>query len=124
KTFFSSLLDAKKIHGRNHQIIVDIERKALTYSQLIARSFILGKQIAKETEMGEYVGLMLPNMNLSIVTFFAMQAYNRVPAMMNFSTSGANFIAACQVAKIKTIFTARKFIENAKLQKLVEAAEN
>jgi acyl-[acyl-carrier-protein]-phospholipid O-acyltransferase/long-chain-fatty-acid--[acyl-carrier-protein] ligase len=124
KTLFSSLLDAKKIHGKNHKIIVDVQRQELTYKQLIARSFILGKQIAKETSEGEYVGLMLPNMNTSIVTFFAMQSTNRVPAMINFSTGGANFIAACQVAKIKTIFTAKKFIEGAKLQKLVEAAEN
>jgi acyl-[acyl-carrier-protein]-phospholipid O-acyltransferase / long-chain-fatty-acid--[acyl-carrier-protein] ligase len=124
KTLFSSLLDAAKIHGKNHPIIVDVERKELTYKQLITRSFVLGKQIAKETVIGEYVGLMLPNMNTSITTFFAMQSANRVPAMINFSTGGANFIAACQVAQIKTIFTAKKFIEGAKLQKLVEAAEN
>lgn len=124
KTLFTSLLDARKIHGPNHPIIVDIERKPLTYNQLIARSFILGKKIAKETKSGEYVGLMLPNMNSSIITFFAMQAYGRVPAMLNFSVGGANFITACKVAKIKTIFSSRKFIESAKLQKLVEAAEN
>ncbi len=124
KTLFSSLLDAAKIHGKNHEIIVDVERKPLTYKQLIARSFILGNQIAKETSENEYVGLMLPNMNASIVTFFAMHSINRVPAMINFSTGGANFIAACKLAKIKTIFTSKKFIEGAKLQKLVEAAEN
>jgi acyl-[acyl-carrier-protein]-phospholipid O-acyltransferase/long-chain-fatty-acid--[acyl-carrier-protein] ligase len=124
KTLFSSLLDAKKIHGRNHPIIVDAERKTLTYSKLIARCFVLGKEIEKETKAGEYVGLMMPNMNSSIVTFFAIQAFGRVPAMLNFSTGGANFIAACRVAKIQTIFTAKKFIEGAKLQKLIEAAEN
>ena len=124
KTLFSSLLDAAKIHGKNHEIIVDVERKPLTYKKLIARSFILGNQIAKETSENEYVGLMLPNMNASIVTFFAMHSINRVPAMINFSTGGANFIAACKLAKIKTIFTSKKFIEGAKLQKLVEVAEN
>lgn len=124
KPLFSSLLDAKKIHGKNHPIIVDVERKPLTYSQLIARCFILGKKIEKETKVGEYVGLMMPNINSTIVTFFAMQSCGRVPAMLNFSTGGANFIAACKVAKIKTIFTARKFIEGAKLQKLIELAEN
>lgn len=124
KTLFSSLIDAKKIHGKNHKIIVDVQRYELSYNQLIARSFILGKQIAKETKEKEFVGLMLPNVNSAIVTFFAMQAFGRVPAMINFSTGGANFIAACQVAKIKTIFTSRKFIETAKLEKLIEAAES
>lgn len=123
KTLFSSLLDAKKIHGRNHPIIVDATRKTLTYNQLITRGLVLGKEIAKESEVGEYVGLMLPNMNSSIITFFAMQAFGRVPAMINFSTGGANFLAACKVAKIKTIFTSKRFIEGAKLEKLIEIAE-
>ncbi|MCE3254684.1 MAG: AMP-dependent synthetase and ligase [Rickettsiaceae bacterium] len=122
KTLFSSLLDARKIHGRNHQIIVDVERKPLSYNQLITRSFILGKEISKETKEGEYVGLMLPNVNSAIVTFFGMQAFGRVPAMINFSTGGANFIAACKVAKLKAIFTSKKFVEGAKLEKLIQAA--
>ena len=124
KTLFQSLIDAKKIHGGSHQIVVDIERKPITYSQLIARCFVLGKQISKDTSSGEYIGFMLPNMASSIVTLFGMQAYGRVPAMLNYSAGGQSFIAACDVAKIKTIFTARKFIEGAKLQKLIEAAES
>ena len=123
KTLFQSLLDARKIHGGDHQIIVDVERKAVTYSQLIARCLILGKQISKNTKHGEYVGLMLPNMVSSIVTFFAMQAYGRVPAMLNFSTGGQNFISACNVAKIKIIYTSKRFIDGAKLHRLVELAE-
>ncbi|MDB2550901.1 1-acyl-sn-glycerol-3-phosphate acyltransferase, partial [Rickettsiales bacterium] len=46
KTLFESLLDAKSIYGSNHEIAIDIDRKAITYDQLITRSFILGKQIA------------------------------------------------------------------------------
>jgi len=123
KTLFESLLNARNIHGSNHKIIVDVERKPVSYNQLITRSFVLGEKIAKHTKSGEYVGLMLPNMNSSIITFFAMQAYGRVPAMINFSTGGANFIAACQVAQIKNIYTSRKFIETAKLQHLIQLAE-
>ncbi len=123
KTLFQSLLDAQKIHGSKHQIIVDIERKPLTYSKLITRCFILGEQIAEETKHGEYVGFMLPNMVSSIVTFFAMQAFGRVPAMLNFSTGGKNFIAACKVAELKIIYTSKRFIDSAKLQHLVLAAE-
>jgi acyl-[acyl-carrier-protein]-phospholipid O-acyltransferase/long-chain-fatty-acid--[acyl-carrier-protein] ligase len=123
KTLFESLLDARKIHGGDHQIIVDIERKAVTYNQLIARCFILGEQISKNTKSGEYVGFLLPNMVSSIVTFFALQAFGRVPAMLNFSTGGQNFIAACHVAKIKTIYTSKRFIDGAKLHHLVELAQ-
>lgn len=123
KTLFESLLDARKIHGGKHAIVVDVERKNVNYNQLISRSFILGKEIAKHTKEGQYVGFMLPNMAASIVTFFAMQAYNRVPAMLNFSTGGQNFIAACKVAKIESIYTSKKFIEGAKLHDLVALVE-
>lgn len=123
KTLFESLLDASKIHGRRHDIITDVERKSLNYGQLITKCFILGKQIEKQTSNGQYVGFMLPNMVTSIVTFFAIQAYNRVPAMLNFSAGSKNFIAVCDVAKIKVIYSSKKFIESAKLQDLVKLAE-
>jgi acyl-[acyl-carrier-protein]-phospholipid O-acyltransferase/long-chain-fatty-acid--[acyl-carrier-protein] ligase len=123
KTLFESLLDARKIHGGNHSIIVDATRKAVTYNQLVARCLILGKKISQDTKHGEYVGFMLPNMVSSIVTFFAMQAFGRVPAMLNFSTGGQNFIAACNVAKIKTIYTSKRFVDGAKLSHLTELAE-
>lgn len=123
KTLFRSLLEARKIHSTDHQIAVDIERKPITYGQLIMRSFILGKQIAQGTKPSEYVGFALPNMVSSIVTFFALQAYGRVPAMLNFSSGAQNFIAACKVARLKTIYTSKRFIEGAKLQHLVELAK-
>jgi acyl-[acyl-carrier-protein]-phospholipid O-acyltransferase/long-chain-fatty-acid--[acyl-carrier-protein] ligase len=123
KTLFESLLNAREIHGGNHPIIVDVERKPVTYNQLIARCFILGKEISKNTEEGEYVGFMLPNMASSIVTFFALQAYGRVPAMLNFSTGGQNFIAALKIAKIKTTYTSKRFIDGAKLHHLTTLAE-
>lgn len=123
KTLFESLLDARKIHGGNHSIIVDVERKAITYNQLVTRCLILGKQISKDTKYCEYVGFMLPNMVSSIVTFFAMQAFGRVPAMLNFSTGGQNFIAACNLAKIRTIYTSKRFVDGAKLSHLIELAE-
>ena len=123
KTLFESLLDARKIHGGNHSIIVDVERKAVNYNQLIARCLILGKKISQDTKHGEYIGFMLPNMVSSIVTFFAMQAFGRVPAMLNFSAGGQNFIVSCNVAKIRTIYTSKRFINGAKLSFLIELAE-
>ncbi|MGY0398861.1 MAG: AMP-binding protein [Ostreibacterium sp.] len=123
KTLFEALLEAKSIHGGNHQIVVDIDRKPITYNQLIVQSLILGEQIAKETDKGEYVGLLLPNMVPSIVAFFAVQAYGRVAAMLNFSTGSSSVISACKTAKIKTIYSSKRFIDNGNLQALVTEIE-
>ncbi len=121
KTLFQSLLDARAIHGGKHEIIIDAERKPLDYRQLVTRSFVLGKAIAADTEEGEYVGVLLPNMVGTIAVFFALQAYGRVPAMLNFSTGVKNIISACTTARIKTVYTSRRFIEAGKLEELVEA---
>jgi acyl-[acyl-carrier-protein]-phospholipid O-acyltransferase/long-chain-fatty-acid--[acyl-carrier-protein] ligase len=59
----------------------------------------------------------------TIVTFFALHAYGRVPAMLNFSVGKRNILSACETAKIKTVFTSRKFIETASMEDTVQAIE-
>ena len=49
-----------------------------------------------------------------------MQAYCRIPAMLNHSTGIANTLIACQTANIKTIYTSRKFIDVAKLNEMID----
>ncbi len=125
QTIFSSILDQKHIHGRKHQVAEDPKRDPINYGDLIARSFILGDKISKVTDggEGEYVGLMLPNMVTSVITFFALQAHGRVPAMLNFSTGAQSLLAACRGAEIKTVITSRQFINTAKLSPLTDALE-
>jgi len=120
KTLFQSLIDAENIHGAAHPIVVDIERKPLSYRHLIRRSFVLGDDIAGATQAGEYVGVLLPNMSSTIVTFFALQAFGRVPAMINYSTGTKNVLAACQAAQIKNVITSRRFVELGKLDAMAE----
>ncbi len=121
QSLFESLLEARKIHGGKHVIVNDITRNELNYNRFITRSFVLGNKIAKDTENGEYVGVLLPNMIGTSVTFFALQAFGRVPAMLNFSTGIKNVCSACEIAGISNIYTSRKFIETAGLAEMVAA---
>lgn len=123
KTLFQSLLDARHIHGGNKKVVVDMERAPLGYRALMQRSFIIGRHIAQETQRGEYVGLLLPNMAGTIALFFGLQAFGRVPAMLNFSTGLKNMLSACKTAGIKRIYTARRFIEMGKLTDMVAGLE-
>ncbi len=120
KTLFSSLIEASHINGINHHIAMDIDRKPISYRRLLAGSFILGRRIARKTEKDEYVGIMLPNSIACVTTFFAVQAYGRIPAMINFSTGVSNVIHAIKIANIKKIYTSRKFIEHAKFNDVIE----
>lgn len=119
KTLFSALINAKKLHGRNFKIIEDVERNPISYHQLITRSFILGNKIAPATQRNEAVGILLPNTVSCVITFFSLLAYDRIPAMLNYSTGINNVILACKTAQIKTIYTSKKFIQLAKLQDLL-----
>lgn len=119
KTLFSSLIEARAMHGSRHKVLEDSEREPISYQQLIMRSFILGSIIAKSTQPGEVVGILLPNMVSTVITFFGLQAYGRIPAMLNYSTGINNMAVACHTAQIKEIYTSRKFIQLAKLQEMV-----
>ncbi|MCF8720748.1 acyl-[ACP]--phospholipid O-acyltransferase [Nitrospina gracilis] len=123
KTLFEAVLEARCTHGGSHLVAEDIERKPITYRQLIMRSFILGRHIAKNTEPREYVGVLLPNANGALITFFGLQAFGRIPAMLNFSVGTKNLLASCEAAKIKTVYTSRLFIEKGKLHDVTDALE-
>jgi len=121
RTLFYSLLLASKLHGTKHPIIEDVLQKPVTYKHLIRSSFIVGKLMAQKTKAKENVGLLLPNMISTVIAFFALQAYGRVPAMLNFSSGPKNIVTACRTAQIKIIYTSSLFIEKANLFEVVSA---
>ncbi|MGZ8218128.1 AMP-binding protein [Methylomagnum sp.] len=121
QTLFAALLDARKVHGGGHVLLEDVQRQPLSYNSLIARSLILGRKLAAHTARSENVGLLLPNMNGTVAAIFGLQVQGRVPAMLNFSAGVRNLVSACRTAEIKTVITARRFVENAKLESAVEA---
>ena len=78
--------------------------------------------LARRTRPGERVGVLLPTSRAAVVTFFGLQAEGRVPAMLNFSTGPAAAQSACKAAEITLVVTARRFVEKAKLEPLVDRA--
>ena len=115
RTLFRALLDARRVHGGRRVIVEDLERKPLSYNQLISRAFILGKLFARATEPRECVGLLLPNLVNTLIAFLALQLNGRVPAMLNFTAGGQGILSACDTAGIRTVYSSRRFIEAAKL---------
>ncbi|TFH49757.1 MAG: acyl-[ACP]--phospholipid O-acyltransferase, partial [Lysobacterales bacterium] len=124
KTLFSSLLDARKVHGGKHVVFDDIQREPMNYSKLVLGSFVLGRKLIRGTESGECVGLLLPNMVATAVTFFGLQAFHRVPAMLNFSTGARNVVLACETARVKAVYSSRRFVEGGKLADMISGIED
>jgi acyl-[acyl-carrier-protein]-phospholipid O-acyltransferase/long-chain-fatty-acid--[acyl-carrier-protein] ligase len=121
QTLFSSLLSAEATHGKHHVIAEDIERKPLSYRQFITRSFVLSRLIKRFCPKENTIGLLLPSAVSTCVTFFALQAGSRTPAMLNFTAGGAQIVAACKTAVVATVLTSKRFVEMGKLDKVVEA---
>ncbi|MET0336508.1 MAG: AMP-binding protein [Caulobacter sp.] len=122
-TLFDALVQARRTHGARKPILEDQERNPLTYTDLIRAAFALGRKIAAITAPGERVGVMLPASAGAVVTFFALHAFGRIPTMLNFTSGIRNLKAACQLAGVKRVLTAHKFIELGKLHDLVDAIE-
>src|SRR6185503_8505101 len=74
----------------------------------------------KGTRPGETVGLMLPTSAGAAISFFAVCAYGRVPAMLNFTSGAAGLKSAIRTAKVRRLITAKRFIHMAKLEPLIE----
>lgn len=121
QTIFQSVLDARTVHGGQHAVAEDLERKALSYDTLITRTIALGNALAKLTSEGENVGVFLPNSTKTLVTILALQAQGRVPAMLNYSTGSVAMLTACRIAEVKTVLTSRQFVEKGKLSDETEA---
>ena len=123
RSLFDALLDARDRYGAKKPILEDQDRNPLSYTDLIRASFALGRKIAGFTSKGENVGVLLPSGSGVVVTFFGLHAFGRVPTMLNFTAGLRNLRAACKLAKVKTVLTAHRFIEQGKLHDLVDAIE-
>ncbi len=119
KNVFRALLDARKEHGGQREIIHDADDRRLTYDALVQAAFALGGALKKGTAPKEAVGVMLPTGAASAVTFFGLSAYGRIPAMLNFTAGARALKSALNLGKIKRIVTARAFIEKGELDGLI-----
>ena len=87
---------------------------------------VLGRRLAAlEVKPAATVGVMLPNANGAVVTFMALQAFGRVPAMLNFSGRRRRRCSppAPPRPTSRVVLSSRAFIERAKLGPAVARME-
>lgn len=121
RSIFSALLRARRRYGGKREVLIDADNRRMTYDDLLRAAFALGHALTRQTKRGEAVGIMLPTGVGAVVTFFAVLAYGRIPAMINFTAGPRNIRAACKAASVTRILTARQFIDLAGLEDLAAA---
>ena len=120
KPVFRALTQARSKFGGKRVALVDGDERALTYDEIVRASLALGHALKAGTHAGEAVGIMLPSGAGAVIAFFAVSAYGRVPAMLNFTAGTAAIKSALQMAEIKRIVTAHRFVELGKFEALID----
>lgn len=120
---FKALACSMKMAGRFKPILEDTARKPMKFAMVFLKSFILGRLLNKKLENEKYVGLMMPTSSACAMTFFGLQAYGKIPCMMNFTSGPKQVIATCKTVGLKTVITAKKVVQLAKLDNLIAAIE-
>jgi len=119
KSLFVALLDARDRFGRNKVALEDMERQPVTFGRLVLAALLLGRKLSAAVEPGGTIGILLPNVQAIAVTLFGLNAFGRVPAFLNFTAGTRNLEAACEIGRIETIVTSRRFIEQGKLDDVI-----
>ncbi|MGV3582010.1 MAG: bifunctional acyl-ACP--phospholipid O-acyltransferase/long-chain-fatty-acid--ACP ligase [Methylophilus sp.] len=120
RTLFEAFLDTIDKYGIKTKIVEDMNEVEESYQELLKKSLALGRIACKVSVPNEAVGVMMPNITNTLALILGMTAFNRIPAMINFTSGTAGIQNACIAANVKTIITSHKFIETAKLESVVE----
>ncbi len=123
KPVFASLAEARSRYGGTRAAMVDGDERVFTYDEIVRAALAIGSALKKGTKSGEAVGIMLPAGAAAVIAFFAVSAYGRVPAMLNFTAGTTGLKSALRTAQIKRIVTAHRFIELGKFEDLVSELE-
>ncbi|KUJ73022.1 AMP-dependent synthetase [Thiomicrospira sp. WB1] len=122
---WQALLASEQADQTGEVCVEDINEVALTRKKLRLGAMILGKKLnaslSHPASESTRVGVLLPNVAGLAVTFFGLQAYGRVPALLNFTAGLGPMRSACQTAQLDTVITSRKFVDAFDLGETLDA---
>jgi acyl-[acyl-carrier-protein]-phospholipid O-acyltransferase/long-chain-fatty-acid--[acyl-carrier-protein] ligase len=74
-----------------------------------------GAQRVDGQRVAERVGVLLPNVNATLVALLSFWALGRVPAVLNFSAGLAGMLACARMAGLQYVLTSQAFVKRARL---------
>lgn len=123
QTLFDALLTAAEEFGPSRRVVEDITLRVSSYNDLITASLALGKLTETFSRPGDAVGVLMPTVTTTASLIFGLSAYGRVPAMLNYSAGLEGITLACHTARITTIITSQKFLDQLKFGEKLKALE-
>ena len=116
ESLYTRFLDTLTRFGRERQALEDVRQPSYSYGELLKISLALGRLVTRITVPDEHVGVLMPNLASTVCLVLGMNAYRRVPAMLNYTAGVQNLLDACVAAQVKTVITSRQFLKTAGLE--------
>ena len=123
RTVFECIADGMSRVGRFKPIMDDTARKPTKFWAMFLKAFVLGRLINRAIPDEKYIGVAIPTSAGAALTVIGLHAFGKVPAMINFTSGAKSVVATCQTVGLKTVVTAHKVVQLAKLESLIEAME-
>ncbi|MEN8255121.1 MAG: MFS transporter, partial [Verrucomicrobiota bacterium] len=91
--------------------IADTTGKDLTFGKTLIASILLGDKLKGMTKGQEKIGVLLPSTVGGVLTNIAITMIGKIPVNLNFTASADAFNSSIRQCEIKTVITARPFVE-------------
>jgi acyl-[acyl-carrier-protein]-phospholipid O-acyltransferase/long-chain-fatty-acid--[acyl-carrier-protein] ligase len=119
-TLYSRFLQKVNFFGKRYRLIEDKNQIEYSYGYLLKMVLVFARLFDPITQLGQKVGVLMPNLASTVSLFMALNARGRIPALLNYSSGVSGIQNSCVAADIHLIITSRKFIEAAKLSTVIE----
>jgi len=96
--------------------MADGQRPRLNYFQALAGALVLARRLRKPWQGQEMVGVLLPPSVPGALVNFAAMLMGKVPVNLNYTVSNETLASCAQQCNLKTIVTARVFLEKVKIE--------
>ena len=123
RTVFEGIADGMKRVGRFKPVMDDTAHKPTKFWAVFLKAFVLGRLLNRAIPDEKYVGVAIPTSSGAALTVLGLHAFGKVPAMINFTSGAKSVVATCQTVGLKTVVTAHKVVQLAKLESLIEVME-
>jgi len=119
KGVFDAFVDAVEREGRATEILEDMNEEPKTYGDILKASLVIGRWLGRRSAPGETVGVMMPNLFVSVGVVLGLLCTGRVAAMLNYNGGPRGIEASGAAVRLKTVVTSRRFVEQAALEPLI-----
>jgi len=96
--------------------MADGQRPKLNYFSALVGALVLARRLRKHWQGQEMVGVLLPPSVPGALVNFAAMLMGKVPVNLNYTVSNETLASCAQQCNLKTVVTARVFIEKVKVQ--------